>query len=85
MMQDKADIWDGIVARHDLLPLSYADFAGNSWQFADGMFGYGASRPNIALMSTVKIRQAGFHACIDSEAMFEQWIGRLQANRILPR
>ena len=40
--------------------------------------------PPPALVSTVKLRQAGFGACIDTEDMFRDWFGVLQAQRILP-
>lgn len=85
MMQDKAPVWDAIVARYGLMPHAYADIAGTCWQFADALFGYGATKPNLAMLSTVKIRKAGFHDVMDSEEMFEGWIERLQAERIFPR
>jgi len=84
VMQDKAPVWDAIVQKHNLVPNSYESIANYSWQFADGMFGYGAP-VNIALMNTIKIRKAGFADCIDSEEMFEEWFARLQAARILPK
>jgi hypothetical protein len=37
------------------------------------------------LMSTIKIRQAGFHECIDSERMFSELIRELQEKKVLPR
>ena len=36
------------------------------------------------IMSSVKIRQAGFHACMDTEDMFRKWFGQLQQRRLLP-
>ncbi|OCC24158.1 hypothetical protein MB02_07760 [Croceicoccus estronivorus] len=83
MMADKAPVWDEIVARYGLVPHRYDAMANASWQFADGMFGYNAP-PNLALLSTVKIRRAGFHDCIDSCEMFEDWISILRSRKILP-
>ena len=85
MMRDKAPVWDAIVREHGLVPNAYGDIVGNSWQFADALFGHGASKPIVAMMSTVKIRKAGFHDVIDSDEMFQEWIQRLQAGRIFPR
>jgi nucleoside-diphosphate-sugar epimerase len=83
LMADKGPVWDRIVQRHQLRPLALEALIGSSWQFADFAF----SRPGqtASLLSTVKIRQAGFGECIDSAAMLDQWLDRLQAERVLPR
>jgi nucleoside-diphosphate-sugar epimerase len=83
MMADKAPVWDRAVLRHGLIPHQYDDLVGASWQFADSLFGYGMPA-NVALLSSVKIRKAGFGDCIDSEDMFDEWIDRLQGERVLP-
>ena len=55
------------------------DFAGGSFELTDLTFAYGAeSPPPPILVSTVKIRQAGFHDCLDTEDMFHNLIGRYQ-------
>jgi hypothetical protein len=36
------------------------------------------------IVSTVKLRQAGYSACMDTEAMFAKWLGRLVERRVLP-
>ena len=36
------------------------------------------------IMSSVKIRQAGFNGCIDTEDMFRKWFGQLQSRGLLP-
>jgi hypothetical protein len=47
--------------------------------------GYGRAEPGPpAIVSTIKIQQAGFHEVMDTEAMFAKWIARAQANRLLP-
>lgn len=82
-MADKEAVWQRIVARHDLRPTTLAELV-PSWSFIDYSLGYG-SRPNDVILSTIRIRQAGFSDCIDSEEMFLGWLNRLQAERILPR
>ena len=36
------------------------------------------------LVSTVKLRQAGFGACYDTEDTLRYWIGEMQRRRLLP-
>ena len=36
------------------------------------------------LVSTIKLRQAGFHECVDTEDMFRRLFARMQARRLLP-
>jgi nucleoside-diphosphate-sugar epimerase len=83
LMSDKAPVWQRIVERHQLRPYALETLIGSSWQFADFAF----SRPGqtSSLLSTVKIRQAGFHDCIDSADMLDQWLERLQRESVLPR
>ena len=60
-------------------------FVGGSWRYADIMFGsLGPPRALPALLSTVKIRQAGFADCIDTEDMLREWLTIFQEQRLLP-
>ena len=52
--------------------IPYAKIA--SWPFGDFIFNSGFD--NIS--STIKARRAGFHACIDTEEMFETQFQRLR-------
>jgi hypothetical protein len=61
-----------------------ADFVGGSWQYADLLFAGSDRRALPALLSTVKLRQAGFADCIDTEDMFREWCARFRARRLLP-
>ena len=61
-----------------------ATFVGGSWIYADILFGSMSSRTLPALLSTVKIRQAGFNECTDTEDMFREWLARFQDRRLLP-
>lgn len=78
--------WARIVARHGLRsPSRLADFVGQSFIYADRNFGYGlAAAPAPTLVSTVKIRQAGFQDCVDTEEMFRRIFRRYQQLRWLP-
>ena len=49
------------------------------------MFGsLGPPRALPALLSTVKIRQAGFADCIDTDDMLREWLTIFQEQRLLP-
>ena len=82
VMPQNEPIWDRIVAKHGLRPYKYGEIV-PSWQFADFLLGYG-QRPNPHHMSTIKIRQAGFNDCVDTEGMFVELLGELQKRKILP-
>ena len=81
-----AEVWDRIVARHNLRPIPMADLVGQSHHYADFLFGWGREGPfPPALVSTIKLRQAGFGDCIDTEVMFHKWFARLAERGVLPR
>jgi hypothetical protein len=37
-----------------------------------------------AIVSSIKLRQAGFHEVMDTEAMFRKWFAILQELKLLP-
>ncbi len=83
LMADKGPVWQRIAERHQLKPYGLETLIGSSWQFAD--FAFARPGQTSSLLSTVKIRQAGFADCIDSADMLDQWLERLQRERVLPR
>ena len=78
--------WAAIVDKYGLRsPRRMLDFVGGSFELTDLTFAYGAeSAPPPILVSTVKIRQAGFHDCLDTEDMFRNLIARYQALGWIP-
>ena len=61
------------------------EFVGLSFEYADYTMGYGRTQPGPpALVSTVKLMQAGFGAAMDTEAMFAKAFAEMQAKRLLP-
>lgn len=82
--------WAALVDRYRLRAAkSIVELVGyNSLVYADFLVsGPGASGPDIAgpvLNSTIAIRQAGFHECMDTEDMFRKWLRRLQERGVLP-
>ena len=84
-MPPRAAEWADVVDRYRLLaPREMSAYVGSSWQYGDLLFGVGTRRSVPALLSTVKIRQAGFGDCIDTEDMFREWLAILQERRLLP-
>ncbi|TGE01653.1 SDR family oxidoreductase [Methylobacterium nonmethylotrophicum] len=82
IMPGRAATWQAIVARHNLTPLTLDRLVGASWQFAD--FAVSRTHSTASLLSTIKIRQAGFHDCIDTEDSLAWWLAHLQERRLLP-
>jgi nucleoside-diphosphate-sugar epimerase len=82
IMPDKGPVWDHIVAKHGLRPYRLDQLIGSSWQFAD--FAFSRTGHTASLLSTIKIRQAGFHDCTDSAEMLEWWLRELQRRQVLP-
>ena len=61
------------------------EFVGLSFEYADHTMGYGRDLPGPpALVSTIKLQQAGFHEVMDTEAMFRKWFAVFQAKGLLP-
>ena len=84
-MPKKADVWAEIVEKHGLRSPGLMEFVGDSFVYADLHFGIGrthAAPPNM--MSTIKLRQAGFADCIDSEDMLVEWIEWMRRERLIP-
>lgn len=81
-----AALWRAIVARHQLqAPADVMEFVGQSLAYTDFQMNTGREAPlTPVIMSSVKVRQAGFHACMDTEEMFCKWFRQLQDDRLLP-
>lgn len=82
IMPSKTEIWDQIVTRHGLRGYGLAQLVPN-WGMVDYLLGYKTPEQPM-LLSGLKARKFGFHACMDSEQMFLDWIGILQAEGIIP-
>ncbi|PKQ06927.1 MAG: nucleoside-diphosphate sugar epimerase [Alphaproteobacteria bacterium HGW-Alphaproteobacteria-11] len=77
--------WDRVRAKHGLASPGLDAFVGESFHYADFTMAYGAERQTpAAIVSTIKLRRAGFHDVIDTEEMFRKWFGLFQERRLLP-
>ena len=80
-----ADVWDRVVEKHGLRRVSMTALCGESHHYADLLFSWGAATPPAStLVSTIKLRQAGFGDCVDTEVMFARWLTVLADRHILP-
>jgi len=77
-MHDKGPVWERVVAKYGLDPTPYEKAA--VWRYGDSVF-----MPDWDIMSdTLKLRQSGFAACVDTEKMFLDMFAYLQRKRIIP-
>ena len=77
-MADKEPLWRRIVERHALRPIAYGDIA--AWPFADYVFGCDWD----VMSDTLKLREAGFHEQVRSDAMFLRLFRQFRELRALP-
>ncbi|MCB1539706.1 MAG: NAD-dependent epimerase/dehydratase family protein [Rhodoblastus sp.] len=81
----RANIWRSIAGRNGLIEPALDRLIGRSAEYADYCMASLTDRAAPpALVSTIKIRQAGFGACIDTEDMFRDLFAVMVEKRILP-
>jgi nucleoside-diphosphate-sugar epimerase len=83
-MPPLAPLWRQLATRAQLRVADLDALIGLSWQYADATFA--SQRPFAVppLVSTIKLRQAGFASCIDTEACILQHLQAMQAQGYLP-
>lgn len=83
-MPGHAALWRQLAEREGLRLADLDALLGLSWQYADATFA--SQRPFAVppIVSTIKLRQAGFAPCIDSEQCIVEHLQAMQALRYLP-
>jgi len=85
-LTEHAAVWDRIAKRDTKLAIPFSEICGESHHYADMILFAGAKEtPPPMVVSTIKLRQAGFGDCMDSEDMFVKWLDRSVEDGILPR
>jgi hypothetical protein len=80
-MADRRDVWERLVARHDLVPTPYEDLVrGEFGEF--GEFIVTSGFDNVS--STIRLRQAGFADCLGTEDRFLELFDSLAARKVIP-
>lgn len=77
-MSEKAPLWDKMVERYGLHATPYDQIA--NWAFVDWMLNFGEE----TILSTIKIRHAGFGDSIDTHVSFKRQLTRLREMQIIP-
>jgi nucleoside-diphosphate-sugar epimerase len=84
-MPRHAQLWRELAREKKLRVRELEALVGASWQYADLTWANPHPAPKPALVSTIKLRKAGFHACRDSEDMLLEQLARMQRESLLPR
>jgi hypothetical protein len=77
-MSDKAPVWDAMVKRHGLMEKSMDEVV--TWGFGDFCW----NLEHDVVSSVAKLRLAGFHDTIDTEAQILAQLARYRAEKVLP-
>ena len=78
MMADKGRLWEILVKKHNLQPISYEQLV--RWDYGNFVF-----TPEFDIISsTIKAKQYGFVEVQDSQEMFLRHFNELRAKRIIP-
>ncbi len=81
----KDELWERITQKHGLRPIPLADILGESHHYADFCFAHGATdAPPPAFSSRIKLMQAGFSGCYDTQETFNFWLRDLIHRRVIP-
>lgn len=84
-LYDQESVWSDVARQQGLQPYSIRELVGDSFYYADALLNtYSDKPPPPALLSTVKLRQAGFTDCIDTIDMFARWYDKLVRLKVLP-
>ena len=78
VMADKAGLWTQITDKYGLRKIPFEQLA--SWDYANMIL----ALERDLISSTIKIRQAGFHDCLDSEESLLGWFEEMRKARLIP-
>ena len=77
--------WSRLALRHGLRIQTLPELLGESHHYVDLLLGDRLAAKRVPLMlSTIKIRQAGFAACRDSLGSMLHWLDRMRDLKLLP-
>ena len=77
--------WDALARREDLVEASLPRLLGQSHHYLDLLTSARvAAKAAPALLSTIRLRQAGFAGCIDSQQALQRQLAQMAQLRLLP-
>jgi nucleoside-diphosphate-sugar epimerase len=84
-LSDKEELWSRVQEKHGLRRIPLADIVGESHHYAEFGFACGATEPPPpAFSSRIKLQQAGFTGCCDTQETFNHWLQDLIGRRLIP-
>jgi hypothetical protein len=84
-LEGKDETWEKIAKRRGLRPIPLAQLLGEAHHLADYIFAHGAvDAPPPGFSSRIKLQQAGFNGCYDTEDTFRYWLEDLIGRRVIP-
>ena len=84
-LSDKEELWSRVQEKHGLRRIPLADIVGESHHYAEFCFACGATEPPPpAFSSRIKLQQAGFTGCCDTQETFNYWLQDLIGRRLIP-
>lgn len=84
VMPSYAEEWDNIREKYNLDAPDIESFVSSSFEYADNYLNADKNR-TPSIVSTIKIQQAGFYECLDTEQMFIKWFDVLRDRNLLPK
>ena len=84
-LADNEELWRRLQEKHALRRIPLADIVGESHHYAEFCFACGATEPPPpAFSSRIKLQQAGFTGCYDTQETFNYWLQDLIGRRLIP-
>jgi nucleoside-diphosphate-sugar epimerase len=84
-LADKEEHWSRVQEKHGLRRIPLADIVGESHHYAEFCLACGATEPPPpAFSSRIKLQQAGFTGCFDTQETFNYWLQDLIGRRLIP-
>jgi nucleoside-diphosphate-sugar epimerase len=77
-------VWLNIVEKYNLNKLTLKELVGGSWQFLDRAMRPGGRPAPPSLVSTIKIRQAGFTSCLSTDQSLRRCFEEMRAESMIP-
>ena len=77
-------VWLDIVEKYNLNKLTLKELVGGSWQFLDRAMRPGGRPAPPSLVSTIKIRQAGFNSCLSTDQSLLRCFDEMRKESMIP-
>ena len=77
-------VWLDIVEKYNLNKLTLKELVGGSWQFLDRAMRPGGRPAPPSLVSTIKIRQAGFTCCLSTDQSLRRCFDEMRTESTIP-